>query len=159
MNRWASQPLRLSTDDFFSAVRSEIPISLIATQRTALKCERISRWHDIEVNSQLADFDQIPLTNDNGLRIEGVYVRGVGRLELREDMFMAASAPLVSFLECADQQRFRFLLVDSTVSGMVTLSDVQKLPVYSVLFSLVIAVELLLMEWIRMRCSTNANEW
>ena len=42
---------------------------------------------------------------------------------------------------------------------MVTISDIQKLPVYSVLFGLVVAVELLLMEWIRIRCGTNEDEW
>ena len=101
----------------------------------------------------------MPLTDDEGLRIEGVFVRGKGRLELREDMFMAADAPLLSFLESADQSRFRFLLVDSTVSGMATISDIQKLPVYSVLFSLVVAVEMLLMDWIRRKCVENQDEW
>jgi hypothetical protein len=99
------------------------------------------------------------LTDDDGLRIEGVFVRGTGRLELREDMFMAADAPLLSFLESADQSRFRFLLVDSTVSGMATISDIQKLPVYSVLFSLVVAVEMLLMDWIRKKCCKNQDDW
>jgi hypothetical protein len=159
MNRWASQPLRTSANDFLSAVRSEIPVSLIATARADLKCECNHRWQEVETNTGLADFDQVPLTDSEGLRIEGVFVRGKGRLELREDMFMAANAPLLSFLESADQHRFRFLLMDSTVSGMATISDIQKLPVYSVLFSLVVAVELLLTDWIRKRCCKNHDEW
>jgi hypothetical protein len=159
MNRWASQPLKTSANDFLAAVRSEIPVSLIATPRADLKCERGCRWKAVEANAALADFDQVPLTDDEGLRIEGVFVRGTGRLELREDMFMAADASLLSFLESADQSRFRFLLVDSTVSGMATISDIQKLPVYSVLFSLVVAVEMLLMDWIRKKCRENPDEW
>jgi len=159
MNRWASQPLKTSANDFMAAVRSEIPVALIATPRADLRCERVCRWHEVETNADLADFDQVPLTDDEGLRIEGVFVRGTGRLELREDMFMAADAPLLSFLESVDQSRFRFLLVDSTVSGMATISDIQKLPVYSVLFSLVVAVEMLLMEWIRKNCRKNQDEW
>ena len=159
MNRWASKPLKTSANDFLAAVRSEIPVSLIATPRADLKCERACRWQEAETNTDLADFDQVPLTDDEGLRIEGVFVRGTGRLELREDMFMAADAPLLSLLESADQSRFRFLLVNSTVSGMVTISDIQKLPVYSVLFSLVVAVEMLLMEWIRKKCRENQDEW
>ena len=54
--------------------------------------EHKCRWQEVEVNPDLADFDQVPLTDDEGLRIEGVYVRGKGCLELREDMFMAATA-------------------------------------------------------------------
>jgi hypothetical protein len=159
MKRWASQPLKTSANDFLAAVRSEIPVSLIAAPRADLKCACNRRWQDVETNADLADFDQVPLTDDEGLRIEGVFVRGKGRLELREDMFMAADAPLLSFLESADQHRFRFLLVDSTVSGMATISDIQKLPVYSVLFSLVVAVELLLMDSIRKKCRKNQDEW
>lgn len=159
MNRWASQPLKTSANDFLAAVRSEIPVSLIATPRAQLRCGCNRRWQQVEANADLADFDQIPLTDDEGLRIEAVFVRGEGRLELREDMFMAADAPLLSFLESADQNRFRFLLVDSTVSGMATISDIQKLPVYSVLFSLVVAVEMLLMDWIRKKCGKNQDEW
>lgn len=159
MNRWASQPLRTSAEDFFAAVRSAIPVSLIATPRANFKSERMTSWQKVEPNTELADFDQVPLTDDCGCRIEGVFVRGAGRLELREDMFMAADTPLISFLETADQQRFRFLLADSTVSGMVTISDIQKMPVYSVLFGLLVAVELLLMDWIRKECSKDENAW
>lgn len=50
-------------------------------------------------------------------------------------------------------------MVDNAVSGIVTISDIQKLPVYSVLFSLVVAVEMLLIEWIRKACRTNQDEW
>jgi hypothetical protein len=99
------------------------------------------------------------LTDTRSQWIEAVFERGNGRLALREDMFIAADAPLLSFLESADQQRFRFLLLDSTVSGMVTISDIQKLPVYSVLFSLLIAVEMSLMEWIRRRCGQDQDAW
>jgi hypothetical protein len=159
MKRWASRPLKTSANDFLAAVRSEIPVSLIATPRADLKCERGCRWQAVEANADLADFDQVPLTDDEGFRIEGIFVRGNGRLELREDMFMAADAPLLSFLESADQCRFRFLLVDSSISGMATISDIQKLPVYSVLFSLVVAVEMLLMDWIRKKCRKNQDEW
>src|SRR5262245_28043915 len=104
MKRWASKPLRTPANDFLSAIRSEIPVSLIATPRADLKCACIDRWQDVETNPKLVDFDQVPLTDDSGLRIEGVYVRDKGRLELHEGMFMAADAPLVSFLESADKQ-------------------------------------------------------
>jgi hypothetical protein len=134
-------------------------VSLIATPRAELKCRPFGEWEDLGAHPDFADFDQVPLTDDQGQRIEAVFVREQGRLALREDMFIAADAPLLSFLESADQQRFRFLLMDSTVSGMVTISDIQKLPVYSVLFSLLIAVEMSLMEWIRKRCGKDQDAW
>jgi hypothetical protein len=158
-NRWASKPLKTSAIEFLSAIRTQFPVSLIATPRAELKCRPVGEWKQVDSHPDFADFDQVPLTDGQGQRIEAVFERGQGRLALREDMFIAADAPLLSFLESADQQRFRFLVMDSTVSGMVTISDIQKLPVYSVLFSLLIAVEMSLMEWIRKRCGKDQDAW
>ena len=159
MSRWSSSPLGTSASIFFAAIRSGTPVALIATPRAALKCWRKARWRDIESDPELADFDQIPLTNRDSVSIEAVFVRGTGLVDLQEGMFMASDAPLISFLESADQQRFRFLLDDRSISGLVTLSDIQRLPVYSVLFGLVIAVEMLLVDWIRKACGSNQNVW
>ena len=159
MNRWASPILGTSAGDFLASIRSEIPVALIATPRAGFKTQIKSAWKRIHSDPNLADFDQIPLTDTKENLIEAVFVRGTGLVELREDMFMASDAPLISFLETADQQRFRLLVKDGSVSGMATLSDVQKLPVYSVLFSIVLAVEMLLMDWIRKACGTNEHAW
>jgi hypothetical protein len=159
VNRWASRALGASSSDFLTAIRSEIPVALIATPRAALKCQREDRWQQIESDRDLADFDQVPLTDDDENHIVAVFIRGTGPVALRENMFMASGAPLISFLESADHHRFRLLLRDRRVSGMVTLSDVQKLPVYSVLFSLLIVVEMLLMDCIRKACGANADQW
>jgi hypothetical protein len=144
MKGWASLALGTSGTAFFAAIRSEMSVALIATPRADLKCHRKERWQEIERDPDLTNFDQVPLIDGHGVNIAAVFVRGTGLVELRKDMFMASDAPLISFLKSADQQRFRFLLSDRSVSGMVTLSDVQKLPVYSVLFSLLNAVEMVL---------------
>jgi hypothetical protein len=159
MRRWASNPLGTSASVFLAAVRSETPVALIGTPRADLKCRVKTRWRGIENDPGLADFDQVPLTNRDGVNIEAVFVRGTGFVDLQECMFVASDAPLISFLESADQQRFRFLLDDRSISGLVTLSDIQKLPVYSVLFGLVIAVEMLLVDWIRKTCGTDQDAW
>jgi hypothetical protein len=159
MSHWAANPLGISASVFLTAVRSGTPVALIATPRAILKCRRKSRWRGIESDPELAGFDQVPLTNREGVSIEAVFVRGTGLVDLQEGMFMASDAPLISFLESADQQRFRFLLDDRSISGLVTLSDIQKLPVYSVLFGLLIAVEMLLVDWIRKTCGANQNVW
>lgn len=159
MNRWASPVLRISASNFLASIRSAIPVAIIATPRADFRCRPKSRWRGIQSDLELADFDQVPLTDADNVYIEAVFVRGTGLVDLREDMFMASDGPLISFLETADQQRFRFLVENSKVSGMVTLSDIQRLPVYSVLFSLVLAVEMLLMDWIRKTCGADENAW
>lgn len=159
MTGWASRPLGASASEYLAAIRSRMPVSLIATPRVALKSQRKDRWREVDGDPDLAGFDQVPITDGAGGHFVAVFVRGTGLVDLREDMFMASDAALISFLESADQQRFRFLLEGRQISGMVTLSDVQKLPVYSVLFSLLIAVEMLLMDRIRKSCGTNDDEW
>jgi hypothetical protein len=156
--RWASKPLHTSATNFFASLRSAFPVSLIATPREQLQ-SRLAREADrITDDPLLNDFDHVPLTDHEG-SIVAVFVRNRGRLDLREDMFMTADTPLLSYLETADKRPFCFLLSDSVISGLVTLSDIQKLPVYSILFSLSIAVEMLLMELIRKSCGANSDAW
>jgi hypothetical protein len=158
MTRWASRSIA-SDGQFFQAISAHGPVSLISTPRSVLHCRPVDQWHQIENDRTLNDFDQIPLTSPDGSRVEAVFVRGEGRIDLNSAMFMAAEAPLLSFVETADQQRFRFLLDEGDFVGLVTLSDLQRLPVYALLFGLVIAVEMLLMEEIRRACNTNADAW
>jgi hypothetical protein len=159
MIQWASRPLSTPVGHFVGAIRSQVPVRLIATLRANLQCRPQSRSGEIESDPELADFDQVPLTDDAGRHIEAIFVRGMGIVPLREDMFMASNASLLSFLESVDRQRFRLLVDHDDVAGLVTLSDIQKLPVYAVLFSLVIAIEMLLLEWIRKTCRGDDAAW
>jgi hypothetical protein len=124
-----------------------------------LRCHPARDWKFIESDQSLADFDQVPLTSLDSQCIEAMYIRGQGRKPLIAGMFMAADAPLLAFIETADTQRFRLLVAGGDVIGMVTLSDLQRLPVYSVLFSLIIAVEVLLVQWIRAACGEQPDAW
>jgi hypothetical protein len=159
MTRWASPPVDGAGLRALDAARALGPVAMIATPRQALHCRPVSRWTTIEADRALDDFDQVPLTGPDSQRIEGMYVRGQGRTSLVADMFMAAEAPLLSFVATADKQRYRLLVAGGDVVGMVTLSDLQRLPVYSLLFSLLIAVELLLVEWIRGACRERPDAW
>jgi hypothetical protein len=134
-------------------------VRLIATPRDALACWPSRQWRRAANEAALADFDQVPLTGADGFRIESIYLRGQGRLPLLADMFMSAEAPLMAFVETADHQPFRLLVEEGRVVGLVTLSDLQRLPVYSLLFSLLIAVEALLMDWIRKACAAEPDAW
>ena len=157
----SAHPLATPADEFLAVVRSGVPVSAISTPRAALHLGREDAWEAVAEDSALADFDQIPLTDAAGETITAVFMRDEGPhplRPLREDMFMSAEAPLLAFLETADRQRFRLLVDGGRVTGLVTISDLQRLPVYSVLFSLVVAVEMLLMDWIR-RASVDDEDW
>lgn len=157
--RWASPLIDSGAGSILHAARAQGPVRLIATPWSVVATRPAADWQAAASNDALQDFDQIPLTAPNSPQVTAVYVRGSSVVPLHAGMFMAADAPLLAFIESADQQRFRLLVDGGELVGLVTLSDLQRLPVYSLLFALVIAVESLLVEWVRVRCRHAPDAW
>ena len=157
--RWASPLIDGDASSVLRAARAQGPVRFIATPWKVIATRPASDWQAADLDDALQDFDQIPLTAGDSAQVVSVYVRGSGAVPLHAGMFMAADAPLLAFIELADRQRFRLLVDGGELVGMVTLSDLQRLPVYSLLFSLVIAVESLLVEWVRIRCNEAPDSW
>jgi CBS domain-containing protein len=155
---WASKTLGTPTNEVIAAVRTGITVESIATPRAMLVVRQRSDSPDFKDDAKLKDFDNVPVIE--GDEIVGVYDQESGTLrDLSEAMFMASDASLLSFVENADKRRFAFLVRESQIVGIVTLSDIQKLPVYCVLYSLLMSVEMLLMECIRKECRDNPDKW
>lgn len=155
---WACKPLGTPADEVIAAVRTGITIESIATPRAILVVREKGHWPDFKDEAELEDFDRVPVMQ--GDEIVGIYDRDTGTLrDLSESMFMAADASLLGYLEIADKRTFALLVRESQIVGIVTLSDIQKLPVYCVLFSLLMSVEMLLMELIRRDCDDVPNKW
>lgn len=121
MSRWASPVVDGEGRSALAAAQTHGPVRMIATPRQSLRCRPVTRWKTIERDRSLEDFDQVPLTAHDSQRIEAMFIRGQGRTPLVADMFMAADAPLLAFVESADRQRFRLLVEGGDVVGMVTL--------------------------------------
>lgn len=77
---------------------------------------------------------------------------------LNESMLISAEASLLSYLAAADTSPCCLVLQGRKITGIVTISDLQKLPVRPVLFTLVTTVELLLAQWLRCHCSSD-QDW
>ena len=157
--RWASSVIDSQAGQVLQSVRAHGPVSLISTPWSDVVTRPSGRAQGLEAAVDLADFDQVPLTGAGGQRVESIFVRGSGVVPLHAGMFMATDSSLMAFVETADQQRFRLLIDAGEIVGLVTLSDLQRLPVYSLLFGLVIAVEALLVEWIRRCCRNDPDGW
>lgn len=155
-SRWSS-PVIDATTCHWQTVRQQGTVRLIATPWKDVHHRLLEDAPAVETDQTLRDFDQIPLLA--GGQVVSIFVRHQGVVPVHSGMFMAADSPLLDFIESADRQRFRLLLQGGEVIGLVTLSDLQRLPVYSLLFSLSIAVEALLVEWIRRRCGKDADAW
>jgi hypothetical protein len=154
---WASRPLT-GLSEFMAEVRTWISVESIATSRSELVTRRKCDWPEFREDPKLKEFDSVPVTEHD--EIVGIFNRGTGKLmELSEAMFLASDDSLLSFVKDADQRKFAFLVRESHIAGLVTLSDIQKLPVYCVLFNLLMTVEMLVVDWIRAVCLDDPDRW
>ena len=83
-----------------------------------------------------------PAENDGSTR-EGLAVKNVMQ-PLNEDCLISAETGLLSFVVDADRAPCRLVVRGTRVDGIVTLSDIQKLPVRSTLMTLITHLELLM---------------
>jgi hypothetical protein len=67
---------------------------------------------------------------------------------LNEHHLIGASASILSFIRNADERPFRLVVSDAGIAGLVSLSDIQALPVRACLFSLVTGLEIAMSETI-----------
>jgi predicted transcriptional regulator len=79
---------------------------------------------------------------------------------LHSKMLVSAVDPLLPVLELLDDTLgFRLVVQSGEVRGILTLSDLQKLPVRSLLFARITHAELLLAEAIRSRTGNDPQRW
>ena len=112
------------------------------------------------------DFDYIPVKSSNN-RIVGVLERGSlnpsGSVRdhmrpLDDSMLVSAEEPLPKFLPTLVSSPFRLVVCGIEIRGIVTLSDVPKLPVRLLAFTLVAHLEAVLADVIRKECNHD-EEW
>jgi hypothetical protein len=146
-----------------------LPVRLIATDRNAFKiCTPNDALVDVVARNREDLFDYFPVTvpatdvTDTRDRIVGLveiapYMHGTepqGLVEdimrpLSEEILIGADASIWAFVRDADFQRFRFVVSGPEISGLVSLSDLQRLPVRAALFAMVTHFEMVMAEVIR----------
>lgn len=147
------------------AIEEGLPIKLIATSRDNFcVCgpdEVLQSVHDR--NTEHFDFLPVVDINDRGgERIVGLLdldslVRsdrlsgGVREcmLALSEDTLIGADASILGFVRDADRHGCRFVVSGAEISGLVTLSDLQQLPVRAALFGMLTHLEITMADAIR----------
>jgi hypothetical protein len=118
-------------------------------------------------DASLADFDQIPVRDDSD-RIVGVLLRaknrGTGKAAesmhpLDESLLISAEAPLMSFVRIAGTAPYKLVLNRDRIRGIVTRSDLLKLPVRLLAFAGVTHLESLMYELIRKKHRHGDDSW
>ena len=149
-------------------LHSSLPVRLIATPRHSFKtCRTDEDLADIVANNDEA-FDYLPVIDASQGAVETIVglldVRSINSPELpkrkvgecmdplSELLLIGADASILDFLMVADRQRCRLVVSESEIGGLVSLSDLQKLPVRAVLFALITQLESTMADAIRREC-------
>jgi hypothetical protein len=169
--RW---PNRAAKPDMMKSLQDQLPVALIATPRHALlTCRGQETLAAVMARNEEA-FDYFPVIDAIGSgreRIVGLielvpYVHskrpeGIVQDEmerLSEDNIIGADAGILTFMKSADHSGCRLVMSSDEISGLVTLSDLQQLPVRAALFALITHIEMTMAEAIR-REFEGTHEW
>jgi hypothetical protein len=168
INRWASSNLS-GEGDVFKALHSGLTVNLISTPTAALRTctqhETISGV--LEQNPE--EFDFIPVV-DEKQRFVGMFNalahrdrRTLGTVwqsfsPLSEENLIGADASILDFILDADQRPCRLVISGASIVGLVSISDLQRLPVRAALFALITGFEMTMANFIRQRHSED-RDW
>lgn len=153
-----STGLESDQQHFWSSLEGAATVRQIATFNELVTCDERSLVSEAMKKASDGDFDHLPVWRNKDDTFVGLFNRtdhrnadshervGTVMERVAPTNLISADAPLLRFVETADGRRCRLVLDGTKVTGLVTLSDLQKIPVRCVLFSLVTHFELLLTE-------------
>jgi CBS domain-containing protein len=158
---WATSSIGDDPSVTLSELQRGLTVSQIATRRadfhTCLYNEDLST---VVVRNRSNNFDFLPVTNNDTIvgLLEIASFRNrpapdisvyTEMMPLSEEYVFGADASILEFVRTADKQRCRLIVSGHQISGLVSLSDLQQLPVRAALFGIITYLEMLLMKAIR----------
>jgi hypothetical protein len=162
--QWANYE-EIGSTPVFEALHSGLTVKLIATPRKILMtCADDDEVSSVlERNTELYDYIPVIVTAPDGKAdIVGLLhaARYFGaptpeghvrdhRDALSEEVLIGADASILDFIRTADERPCRLAVSGAGIVGLVSLSDLQKLPVRAALFALVTGLEITMSEAIR----------
>jgi hypothetical protein len=166
--QWEEEVPTAAASDIFDAtmrgLESGLHVAHVATFELKT-CEATDDVARVLSNPSLSAFDQIPVRRDGHIvgvlrRMDGIEGKVSERMtHLDGSMLVAAQAPLMSYVRMAAAGPYRLVVGEPGVTGIVTRSDLLKLPVRLLAFTLVAHLEMLLAAIIRCRCGPDDRGW
>lgn len=153
--------------------QEKLPVRLIATPRSAFKTCRADEELAIVVGRNNEGFDYFPVVEcaDGSTReriiglvqvvMHGAEPWGTVRERMRplsEENLIGADASLLTFIRKADEQMCRLVVSGPEIYGLVSLSDLQRLPVRAALFAMVTHLEMTMAQAIRVEFE-QSEDW
>lgn len=163
-NRWANHE-EVSSGDVFEALHSGLTVGLISTPRSVLMtCTPNDTLSDV-IERNIEPYDFIPVigqASGNKDHVLGLFhaakffhaASPEGHIKehycpLSEEFLIGADASILDFIKTADERPCRLVISGSGIVGLVSLSDLQKLPVRATLFALITGFEIIMAEAIK----------
>jgi hypothetical protein len=159
---WANSAFA-GAGDVFETLHSGLTVKLVATPRDELKtCKKTELVSEVFANSD--DFDFIPVLDgpSNQLQFVGLFPaadlrkRGIAEgsvssfyLPIAEEYLIGADASILDFVLQADSHPCQLVVSGAQIVGLVTLSDLQRLPVRAALFALITGFEMSMTDFIK----------
>ena len=164
---WAGRE-KISSGDTFETLHTGLTVSLISTLRDELKmCSLDDSLSDV-VAHNTQGYDHLPVTTEKGNAIVGLFHAGdftdksppTGCIKkhycpLSEEYLIGADTSILDFVKEADRHPCRLVVSGTRIVGLVTLSDLQKLPVRASLFALITGLEIAMFEAIKKKFPTD----
>lgn len=159
--------------DSYETLHSGLTVRMISTPREKLRtCGRDEQIADV-LRRNSDDFDFLPVTETSEPkgRFAGLFpaaeIRKTGKVEgsiseafysLSEDFLIGADATILEFIQQADERPCRLVVSGPQIVGLVSLSDLHRLPVRAVLFALITGLEMTMADYIRLSLP-NEDDW
>lgn len=170
MSKAWSAPVALSLD-VVSSVQRGLSVGMIMTPRkqimTCLKTDSVAAI--MEQNSERYSF--IPVVSETG-RYLGLFdasrwfdekapCHAVAKeyQPLSEDHVIGSDASIFDFVVSADDRPMRLVVSGSEIAGVISLSDLQQLPVRAALFTLITALEIVMARRIELEWPDDSAAW
>jgi CBS domain-containing protein len=171
-SNWAS-PAFAGAEDVFETLHSGLTVKLIVTPRHELRtCARDELISEV-LDANTAHFDFIPVVENSSQEAHfiGLFHASKHRvndnihgpisssfLPLAEESLIGADASILDFVVWADRRPCRLVVSGSRIIGLVTLSDLQRLPVRAALFALITGFEMTMTDYIKAELP-NDDAW
>lgn len=169
MLSWAS-PAESLADPVIQSIHQGLPVELIMTPRSELlTCMPEELISEVMARND-GPYSFIPVVGGDrvcGLFHAHPYFSQVddesGVVEdfaepLSEKHLIGANASIIDFVLCADETPCRMVVTGHRIEGLVSISDLQRLPVRIALFSLITGLEILMTQKIRKVYSSD-QKW
>ncbi len=153
---------------FQELVQNRLNVSIIMTPRNELKTCLLSDKIDNLIKNNLENFSILPVA-DNLQNIIGVLnLKNKQILKnnsvkefyepINEKIIIGGNSNINEFIKNVREEPFKLVISKNEISGLVTMSDMQKIPVRVSIFSLIIELEIMMSDLI-IKLYPNEESW